>query len=185
MNELKTIKIDRDVYSELTKRIQDFNDTPNTILRRVFNIDSYTQPGPDRVGKPVTRVHSKNIQGRIRGDRQRLHLKKIYGKKVEGYPLLYHAGWPLDGGTIQKYSFGLPVRKFREQQEQDGLIVFICGTAEVSFFIPCDWIAGHSKKQPDSPRGQLKFNIPVAGDDFFWMNKKDGILINCFKNRLP
>ena len=185
MPELKTIKVDGDVYSELTKRIQDFSDTPNSILRRVFNIDPLTQVRSDRAGKPVKRVHSKNIQGRIRGDRQRLRLKKRYGKKLEGYPILYHAGWPLDGGAVQKYSFGIPVRRFLEQQEQGGLIVFICGDADASFFIPCDWIAENSKKMFDTPRGQLKFNMPVAGEDFYWMNKKEGIIINQFKNKLP
>lgn len=184
MIELKTIKIDNEVYSELRKLIQDFNDTPNSILRRVFNIDNLSQTSAKAHPKTGERAESKNIIGRIRGDKQRLRLKKIYGTDIDDYPLLYHAGWPLDGDSVQKYSFGLPTRRFMEQKDKGGLIVFICGKAEEAFFIPCEWIVKNSKSITESS-AQLKFNIPVAGEEYYWMNKKDGIIINCFKNQLP
>ncbi|RJP80477.1 MAG: hypothetical protein C4522_07725 [Desulfobacteraceae bacterium] len=135
-------------------------------------------------GKTGASLESKNIIGRIRGDKQRLRLKKIYGAEIDDYPLLYHAGWPLDGNIVQKYSFGLPTRRFMEQKEKGGLIVFICGKAEEAFFVPCEWIVKNNKPVTESST-QLKFNIPVSGEVYYWMNKKDGIIINCFKNQLP
>ncbi len=182
MLEIKTIKVDRDVYSELIKRIQDFNDTPNSVLRRVFNIECLSQEKRQTKGS----LNSKNIIGRIEGDKQRIRLKKKYGTRIENYPLLYHAGWPLEqqGQAVQKYSFGISWRRFVEQKIQGGFVVFICGRAEETFFIPCQWIENHLKPLKQ-PAVQLKFNIPVAGEDYYWMNKKDGIVINCFKNNLP
>lgn len=184
MIETKTIKIDQEVYNELKKRIQDFSDTPNSVLRRVLNINS-----PDRAKlKPDImdqgKFSSKNINGRIEGDRQRSRLKQIYGSRVDDYPMLYHAGWPRSGATIQKYSFGIPLRKFEDQMKQSGLMIFICGKAEQSFFIPCKWITDHMGSLNEIPK-QLKFNIPVSGENYYWMNKKDNICINHFKNTLP
>ena len=184
MVEKKTIKIDQEVYDELRKRIQEFDDTPNAVLRRVFNIDfpkrMKAESGIQKHGKSS----SKNIIGRIEGDRQRDRLKKMYGSRIDGYPILYHAGWPRSGVEIQKYSFGIPARKFQDQMKQGGFVVFICGKAEESFFIPCQWISDQLDLQQEIPK-QLKFNIPVSEGDYFWMKKKDGISINCFKNKLP
>jgi len=184
MAETKTIKIDRDVYNELKKRIQEFDDTPNSVLRRVFNIDSSNSMNEESGARSPGKVSGINIAGRIEGDRQRNRLKKTYGSRIEGYPILYHAGWKGKGAEIQKYSFGIPSRKFEDQMKQRGLVVFICGKAEESFFIPCRWISDQmGQKRGNS--GQLKFNIPVSKGDYFWMKKKDGICINHFKNQLP
>ncbi len=184
MIEKKTIKIDTEVYGELRKRIQGFSDTPNLVLRRVLNIDISHRSDAKKEYDPKEKSFSKNITGRIEGDRQRKRLKNKYGSKIEGYPILYHAGWPLRGDTIQKYSFGIPVRRFDEQKRRDGFLVFICGKAELTFFIPCKWISSHLKSDKESVT-QQKFNIPVSGELYYWMNKKDGIVIDCFKNRVP
>jgi len=36
--ENKTIRIDLEVYDEIKKRAKPFSDTPNIVLRRVFNL---------------------------------------------------------------------------------------------------------------------------------------------------
>ena len=184
MIETKTIKIDQEVYNELRKRIQEFSDTPNLVLRRVFNIDS-----PEKVKfksdiQNQEKISSKNIIGRIQGDKQRSRLKQTYGSRIDEYPILYHAGWPRNGAEIQKYSFGIPLRKFEDQMKQGGLVVFICGRAEESFFIPCKWISDQMGLKKETSK-QLKFNIPVSGENYYWMKKKDDICINRFKNKLP
>jgi len=184
MAEAKTIKIDQEVYKELKKRIQEFKDTPNSVLRRVFNIDS---PGKAKFRSDIQKqekISSKNIIGRIEGDKQRSRLKKMVGSRIDEYPILYHAGWPRNGAEIQKYSFGIPLRKFEDQMKQEGLVVFICGRAEESFFIPCKWISDQMGLATKNSK-QLKFNIPVSGEDYYWMKKKDDIRINRFKNKLP
>jgi len=184
MIETKTIKIDQEVYNELRKRIQEFSDTPNSVLRRVFHIDSSKKAEFKPDIQNQKKISSKNIIGRIEGDKQRSRLKKMYGSRIDEYPILYHAGWPWSGAEIQKYSFGIPSRKFEDQMKQGGLVVFICGRAEESFFIPCKWISDQMGLETAIPK-QLKFNIPVSGENYYWMKKKDDIRINHFKNKLP
>jgi len=183
MIETKTIKIDQEVYGELRKRIREFSDTPNSVLRRVFHIDP---PGKADLKSDIRKqekISSKNIIGRIEGDKQRSRLKKMYGSRIDGHPILYHAGWPRSGAAIQKYSFGIPFRKFEDQMKQGGFVVFICGKVEESFFIPCKWISDQMGLKNKIPK-QLKFNIPVSGENYYWMKKKDNIIINHFKNKL-
>lgn len=175
--ESTTIRVDLDVYNELRKHIQDFSDTPNAVLRRILNIDTPQKGSKVFDNYVVTSKRKSTIDNRIEGDTQRKKLYEIYGNKLNQYPILYSTAHMVSPST-KKYFFGISKYNFEEQVKSKGYIVFICGNAQTTFFVPAQWILNHIPK----PLPQnLKINIMLENDkNYFWQNKKDGILLNNF-----
>jgi hypothetical protein len=172
-----TIRIDMEVYDELKKHIEDFTDTPNAVLRRMLNLPIQRKPPVSLKSEPSP------IYGRSEAEKQREKLRKLYGGKIDNFPMLYHAGWPLGAREVKKYFFGITKNMFEKQVESKGIIIFICKDTDLVFLIPAKWILEHVKQPlPEN----LKLNIfPSKNDKYFWQNKRDGILLNNFKNKLP
>jgi len=58
---MPTIRIDEEVYSWLQTQARPFEDTPNTVLRRIAKLDTTPSPSP-AVRKDV--LHSNSVRGR-------------------------------------------------------------------------------------------------------------------------
>lgn len=178
LKESITIRVDMDVYAELKKHIKDFSDTPNGVLRRILGL--LNEP-VKLMGNNVSALdkRSRGTDNRIEGANQRRKLLELYGSNLSHYPILYSAEHAVSSHTT-RYFFGIAKHEFEEQVDSNGYVLLICEKAEVTFFIPAKWILVHTEK----PLLQyLKINILVEDDKYYWQNKKDGILINEFKNK--
>lgn len=182
IREAITIKVDMDVYSELRKRIKDFSDTPNIVLRRILGLDLPIESDKKiRSGSTIDKRKS-SIDNRIEGNKQRQRVYELYGSNLSRYPILYSVKHMVSPNT-KRYFFGIAKHELEKQVDSNGYVLLICEQAEITFFIPAAWILDHTEK----PLLQyLKINILLEDEDkYFWQNKKDGVLINEFlRNKL-
>ena len=75
---LPTIRIDQEVYGWLQKRAMPFEDTPNSVLRRIANMDSTGSTKHEKIQSPSAKRRSRSASGKQLAIREGLNVQSAF-----------------------------------------------------------------------------------------------------------